>query len=123
MRKEYELTIIVQSQLSEEKSREILEKYEGILLGDDGEIVVKSDWGVKKMAFPIKKQFRGHYHFYDFLANPANLAEAERVMRIDEDVLRYMLINIGEDADVDVRKAEIAKAEAAAAANRQAEIV
>lgn len=122
MRREYEFIIIVNAQLSEEETKKVQDKYESIFLSTDGEVVVKSDWGVKKLAFPINKQFRGRYLFYDFLGNPKKLDEAQRLMRIDENILRYLLVRIGEDADIDERKAELAKQEAAAAAQRQAEL-
>lgn len=115
MLREYEFTLIANAQLNDEDSTKLLEKYESIMLADGGQIIKKDRWGTKKLAFPINKHFRGHYVHYDFTAMPKNLAEAERLMRIDEDVLRYLSIRIGEDVDVDERKAEIAKAEAAAA--------
>ena len=77
---------------------------------------------MKKLAYPINKEFRGRYVFYDFIGNPKNLEEAQRLMRIDEKILRYLLVRVGEDADVDARKAELAKAEAAVAAQRQLEL-
>ena len=114
--REYELTIIINSQLSEENAKKLLDKYESIFLEAEGsEIILKNDWGVKKLAYPIQKQFRGRYVFYDFIGLPANLAEAERLMRIDDQLLRYMSVHIGENVNVDQRKAELAKKEAAAA--------
>ena len=38
-----------------------------IFLSTDGDVVTKSDWGVKKLAYPINKEFRGRYLFYDFI--------------------------------------------------------
>ena len=123
MLREYELTIIVNPQLSAEETKKVLDKYEATFLSDDGEIISKDDWGLKKLQFPIKKHFRGKYFFYDFLTNPDNLVETERLMGIDENIMRYLIVKIGENVDIDKRKAELAKAEAAAAAQRQTEIV
>lgn len=123
MRREYEFIIIVSAQLSEEETKSVQDKYESIFLADDGEVVVKNDWGVKKLAYSINKQFRGRYFFYDFLGDPEKLDEAQRLMRIDENILRYLLVRIGDDVNLDDRKAELAKQEAAAAAQRQAELV
>lgn len=122
MRREYEFIIIVNAQLSEEETKKVQDKYENIFLSNNGEVVVKNDWGVKKLAFPIHKQFRGRYFFYDFLGDSEKLDEAQRLMRIDENILRYLLVRIGDDANIDDRKAELAKQEAAAAAQRQAEL-
>jgi small subunit ribosomal protein S6 len=119
VRKEYELVIILNAKISDEKSKTILEKYEAQILADNGDLIIKNDWGVKKLSHSIKGHFKGHYYFFDFLASPDHIAEAERLMRYDEDILRYMLIKIGEDIDVDTRKSELAKIEALAAAKKQ----
>ncbi|MBI2602525.1 MAG: 30S ribosomal protein S6 [Deltaproteobacteria bacterium] len=116
MLREYEVTIIVNAQLSPDASKKTLEKYEEIILQDGGAIVRKAEWGFKKLAFPIKGQFRGRYIHYDLSARPEHLKEAERLMRIDENVLRYLNVRIGENVDVNERKAELARAEAKAAA-------
>ena len=120
MLREYEFTVIANPQLAEEDSRKLIEKYEGILGQDGGQILKKDEWGTKKLAFPIGKHFRGRYVHYDLTALPEHLAETERLMKIDENVLRFLSIRIGENVDVDVRKQEIAKAEVEAAKQREA---
>lgn len=114
MQREYELTIISNAQKSEAQHKELLEKYEKIFLANDGEVIDKKDWGVKKLCSPINKHYRGQYTFYDFSGDSSQLKELERLMKIDEDILRYMLIQIGENVDIDERKSAIAKAEAKA---------
>lgn len=89
------------------------------MLADGGKMVKKDVWGTKKLAFAMKRHYRGYFVCYDYVGEPTHLAEAERLMRIDDDVLRYLSIRLGENVDVDVRKAEIAKAEAAQAAARR----
>jgi small subunit ribosomal protein S6 len=82
---------------------------------DGGEILKRDDWGSKKLAYPIKKQFRGYYVNYDFVGSPASVAEMERLMRIDDNVLRYLVVRVDEskdgNVDVEARKAELAKQE------------
>lgn len=115
MLREYEFTVIANPQLSEVDSKKLFDHYESVLLADGGEIIKKVAWGVKKLAFPIKGQFRGNYVHYDFVGKKEHLTETERLMRIDENILRYMSVKIGENMDVATRKAEVAKAEAQAA--------
>ena len=119
MLREYEFTLITRGDQNDSDFAKTVEGYENLMVKDGGEILKKDDWGVKRLSYPIKKSFRGHYINYDFVGNPDNLAEMERLMRIDDNVLRYMAIRL--DArnetgviDVDNRKQEIAKAEAAA---------
>lgn len=113
MLREYEFTYIVKSDLAEQDKTKLIDKYEGILLKDGGKVVRKDDWGVRKLAYPIQKQFRGHYVHYDFLGDPTHLAEVERLMRIDTNVLRFLSIRIGDECDVESRRQVLAKKYAA----------
>ena len=108
--REYEFTLIARSDLPEAERAKVFTKYEELVTSNGGEVLKKEDWGVKKLAFPMKKQFRGHYMFFDFVQTEAeHLKEAERLMRIDDDVLRYLLIRTGERVDPAARKEELAK--------------
>lgn len=119
--REYEITIIGSAQLSDDASKKSFKKYEDILCAEGGEVLRRDEWGTKRMAFPINKQFRGRYMNYDLTGTPAQLAEAERLMRIDENILRYMSVRIGESIDVEARKAEIAREQIEAEKAREAE--
>jgi small subunit ribosomal protein S6 len=112
--REYELTIIARADLPESESTKLLGKYENLMTADGGEILQKNAWGTKKLAFPMKKAFRGNYVNYDFIGTSANLVEMERLMRIDESVLRYMSVYVGQNVDVATRKEQLAKAATAA---------
>ncbi len=123
MLREYDFTIITKGDLSEGEAAKVLEGYEALMTKDGGEILKRDPWGTKKLAFPMKKSFRGNYVNYDFIGAPANLAEMERLMRIDDNVLRYLMVRLDDtgDAGVDVaaRKAELVKQEKEA---REAEL-
>ncbi len=110
MLREYEFTIITKSDLPDEERTKVLSRYEKLIMGKNGEILKKDAWGSKKLAFPMKKQFRGFYTYYDFVSEePAELKEAERLLRIDENVLRYLLIKTSDRVDPEARKVELAK--------------
>jgi small subunit ribosomal protein S6 len=117
--REYEFTVVAKADLPDADKQKIFAGYEEILKRDGGEFVKRDDWGSKRMAFPIRKNFRGHFMFYDTASTPASIAECERLLRIDENILRYLVIKIGDKVDVEARKVELAKA--AAASQRQAE--
>jgi small subunit ribosomal protein S6 len=113
--REYDFTVITRGDLTEGDHATVLTNYETLMTKDGGEILKKEEWGVKKLAYPIKKTFRGHYVNYDFVGRPEHLAEVQRLMRIDDNVLRFLVVRMDDDAegitDVEARKAEIAKAE------------
>ena len=52
------------------------------------------DWGIRKLAYPIKKSARGRYYYLRFDGDSALIAELERRLRLDDKVLRYQSINI-----------------------------
>ncbi len=107
--REYELTVIAKADMPEEEMGKLQNKYEALMLKDGGQILKKDNWGTRKMAFPIKKQHRGTYMFYDFVGQASHLTEMERLMRIDENVLRYMSVGLGGNVDIEARKVELAK--------------
>lgn len=115
MVREYEFTVIANAQIAESEVNTLIEKYEAIMLADGGEILRKNVWGSKKLAFPIKSQFRGFYVSYDLVAKPEHMKEAERLMRIDDNILRYLNVLLDKDVDVAARKEELIVLEAEAA--------
>jgi small subunit ribosomal protein S6 len=113
--REYDFTIITRGDLPEGEAAKALGTYEKLMTAGGGEILKKDEWGVKRLAYPIKKVFRGYYVNYDFVGTPESMAEMERLMRIDDNILRYLTVRVDEEAqgitDIEARKAEIAKAE------------
>jgi small subunit ribosomal protein S6 len=111
MLREYEFTLITRGDLSEADQQKVVGDYEKLMTGEAGEILKKDEWGVKKLAYPIKKTYRGHYVTYNYVGEPSNLSEMERLMRIDENVLRYLAVNVSGDRKVNVeeRRAELSK--------------
>jgi len=107
--REYEFTYISRADLPESDRAVHFKKYEDLLLEGGGEILKKDEWGVKRLSYPIKKHFRGHYMHYDYIGLPESLGEVERLMKIDENVLRFMAVRLGENVDAEARKAELAK--------------
>ena len=115
MLREYDFTVITKGDLPEGESAKVLAGYEGLMTREGGEILKRDDWGLKKLSYPMKKQFRGYYVNYDFVGTPASVAEMERLMRIDDNILRYLVVRVDENTDgnvdVEARKVELAKQE------------
>jgi len=107
--REYEFTYISRADLPEADRAGHFKKYEDLLLAGGGEILKKDEWGVKRLSYPIRKHFRGYYMLYDYVGTPESLGEVERLMKIDENILRFMAVRLGESIDIEARKAEIAK--------------
>ncbi len=114
MLREYDFTIITSGNLPEGENAKALAGYEALMAKDGGEILKREDWGSKKMNYPIKKVFRGFYTNYDFVGTPDNVAEMERLIRIDDNVLRHLIVRTDDQEgqiDISARKVELAKKE------------
>lgn len=101
MLREYEFTMITSARLSEVQSGELLQKYEELFQREGGVIIYKYDMGVLRMAYPIKKQFRGKYTCYTLAVTPSALQEALRIMHIDHQVLRHLTVKLSDHIDAE----------------------
>ena len=93
MRK-YETIFILNPELSEDDIKSVTAKAQDVISSYKGECLRMDDWGIRKLAYPIKKSARGRYYYLRFDGNSALIAELERRLRLDEKVLRYQSVNI-----------------------------
>ena len=93
MRK-YETIFILQPELSEDDIKSVTAKAQDVISTYKGECFRMDDWGIRKLAYPIKKSARGRYYYLRFDGDSALIAELERRLRLDDKVLRYQSVNI-----------------------------
>jgi small subunit ribosomal protein S6 len=108
----YEQIYILRPSLSENEITTVIENTNQIVLNDHGTIIHLGKWGMRKLAYPIKKETQGYYVFCDFVATPQAVAEIERKFRIDDAVLKYLSVKISDSISAE----EISAAQEAAAA-------
>ena len=90
----YESVFIARQDISSAQAEALTEQFAQII-GDNGGTVAKKEyWGLKSLAFRIKKNRKGHYVLLNIDALPAAVIEMERNMRINEDVIRYLTIKV-----------------------------
>ena len=93
----YEIVYIFDATLDEDSVNKKLEKFHPLVLGKSGEVVAVDHWGVRQMAYPVKKQTSGYYVVAQVRAESDGLPEFERVLRLDVELLRYLIVlNEGE---------------------------
>ena len=111
--REYETTIIVQPEISDEGTAAIFERLEGIL-ADSGSIRLQNEsLGKRKLAYEIRRFHKGHYYIFSFLSDGQVVPALERALRLNESILRFMTIQANPNvADIEARKVEAAEAEA-----------
>jgi small subunit ribosomal protein S6 len=88
----YECAVILQPAVSEERLKASTAKYVDVIATGGGEITRVETWGKRRLAYEIMKQPEGHYFFYRFRGSGSLIEELGRQMRIDEDVLRHMIV-------------------------------
>lgn len=94
--KNYELSLVFISTLSEEEKVANLEKVKELITRFGGEVTNVDDWGKRKLAYEINKQKEGFYYFIQFNAETSTPAEVESRLRITETVLRYLIVRLDE---------------------------
>jgi small subunit ribosomal protein S6 len=119
----YETIIITDPDVGEDARKTITAKIGELMAAEGGYLIKQDDWGVRKLAYEIRKKPRGYYTLFDFCGDGGLVDEIERQFRIDDRVLKYMTVVLDKEADLEMIKAEIAAAtttetpvEAAAAA-------
>ncbi|MEG2348105.1 MAG: 30S ribosomal protein S6 [Clostridia bacterium] len=89
--KNYETVIILSASAAEEATVAFGEKMKD-LISKNGELTSVEEWGKKTLAYEINKQKEGYYILFTFVANPDFILEFERILRLDEIVLKHMVI-------------------------------
>jgi small subunit ribosomal protein S6 len=108
----YETFVIFDPDLSEDQRAPIVDRIKETITKQDGFLVEIDDWGSRKLAYEIKKKFRGYYSRLDYCGGGPLVNELERFFRIDDRVLKYMTVQLEESANLEKIKEEIAEAEA-----------
>jgi len=96
----YENLVIVKPTLTEEEIKGNLGAIEEVITSNGGEIAVRDDMGIRKLAYPIEKSPRGYFYVIYYTMDPKNIAEVERRFRINEELLRFVTIKYDSKREV-----------------------
>ena len=88
----YETMFVVKPTLTQEEITQQIDFYKAAILNNGGEINATLDMGMRNLAYEIKKNKRGYYFVIYFKAEPKLVLELERLYRINEEVLRFIVI-------------------------------
>ena len=91
MRK-YELTLILDSQSAEDQIETIIKKTSDVLVSNGAEIVQVERWGIKKLAYEIKKHQQGFYTLIQFTSEGNVIPAVEQACHLEEGILRNMIV-------------------------------
>ena len=92
----YESTFIARPDISSQQVDGLAEQFRETLTDAGGEVAKTEYWGLRSLAYRIKKNRKGHYYFMNIAAPPEAVNAMERTMRISEDVIRYLTVRVDE---------------------------
>ena len=90
----YESVIIGRQDLTPGQFETLLEKFITVIQSFKGEIKKRENWGIRTLAYKINKNRKGHYTLLNIDGPPEAIQEYERLMRLDEDIIRFLTIKI-----------------------------
>ena len=92
----YESVLIARQDLGASQVSNLVSEMSDVIANQGGQVVRVDNWGLKNLAYRIKKNRKGHYVLLNVEAPAAAIAEYERLLRVNEDVIRYMTVKVEE---------------------------
>ncbi len=90
----YLLTLVLKPDLTDADRKTLLDSVTKKLIGEDGKIDKEDMWGSKDLAYPIKKQTKGFFVHYAVTTDPQNGKAIDKTLKLEEDILRYLLVRV-----------------------------
>jgi small subunit ribosomal protein S6 len=90
----YENVFIARQDISAAQVEALADTFTALVAEQGGQVTKREYWGLRNLAYRVKKNRKGHYVLFNLDAPPAAVSELERNMRINEDVLRYLTVRV-----------------------------
>lgn len=95
--RDYELVLITVPQLDDEAIATLVQRVSGWITAGNGTVTGTNVWGRRSLAYAISKQTEGIYMVLNLQLAPSSTRELDRNLRLDEQIIRYLLIRLDED--------------------------
>jgi len=96
----YETLFVVKPTLTEEEIKSQIEKVKAVLDKEGAELVATDDMGMRKLAYPVEKNERGYYTVLFYKANGSSIAELERNLRINEEIIKFLTVKYTKNKEI-----------------------
>ncbi len=98
----YLLTLVLKPEMDEKMRQELLDSMVKKLTGEDssassgqvGKVKKEDLWGARDLAYPIKRQTKGFFAHFEIEADPKNAKGLDKTLKLEEDILRYLLVRV-----------------------------
>ncbi len=94
--RDYELVFIVNPEIADDDIEKVSQKVSQLVANNGGEVSEVNPWGRRRLAYPIDRHREGFYVAAKLRLNPTASSELERSLRLTEEIIRYLLVKIGE---------------------------
>jgi len=98
MRK-FETLLLLSPELAAEAREALIATLSGVIGREQGTIAKVDHWGMKELAYPVRKQMRGYYVRFEYDAPPALVAEFERNIRISDGIFKFVTVRLADAAE------------------------
>ena len=92
----YEVMYIINAGVEDDKRAALIESLNGIITREGGKVVNVNEWGMRDFAYRIDDMTKGYYVVVNFEADNAGVKEFDRLMRINPNVVRFLIVNMDE---------------------------
>ena len=92
----YETVLIARNDVTQAQVEQIADDIAAELVTEGGEVKKREYWGLRSLAYRVKKNRKGHYMLLGMDAKPSFIHEMDRLLRLNEDVLRFMTLRVEE---------------------------
>lgn len=105
--REYETIFILRPDTANDGVATVNTRLRGILDQMGGKVLKLDNWGKRKLAYEVRKQLKGIYLYWRYLANAGTVEEIERNLRMLDSVIRYYTVKVDADVVADARPSEV----------------
>jgi len=96
----YETLFVVKPTLTEEETAAQIAKIKDVLTKVEAELLATDDMGMRKLAYPVEKNDRGYYTILFYKANGDAIAEIERNLKINEDIIKFLTVKYSNEKEL-----------------------
>jgi small subunit ribosomal protein S6 len=119
--REYETIYVLRPNTGNEQVAEVNTRVRGVIENMGGKVIKVDNWGKRRLAYEVAKERKGIYLYWQYLATPGVVEEAERNLRMLDSVIRYLTVKVDSDIDITARPSEIDDTSYERAANTAAD--
>lgn len=95
----YELILIINPELDESETNELIKRVKGIIESSEGQVLKVDEWGMKRLAYPIKRHTDGNYVLYVFESSSGFIHSLNNSLQLIESIIRHMIVRFEGDLD------------------------